>query len=331
MYKSFHLPSFFHPITQERGVSKRQGRCWAAGQGQPTTGSHGTVVTHPTFSGRRGKCISSAQQSRNLKMISSHFPVSVACGTEWLKPWKIRQLTHLYMLFKKNKTVDNCCAVLCTFYCLPKKTRAAQRCRSSLCPTNQPQHLRFFFSSRAVQRIVFLTGNNIFQKTSQLVSEYWRFWHITIELHGYTSWYLYAFSFIKQTGWPGSLSCNTWWSHFPTIYSSSWEERSIWPETLTLTCNRAYEVPALTFPKDSKCSPVIIFSVFSQLAVIIWKQKLSQISSILFFVKHENFQKSQLSICFNQNLTFNHHLLPILAPPLAKKKSEGKFPKSSLS
>lgn len=200
MYKSFHLPSFFHPITQERGVSKRQGRCWAAGQGQPTTGSHGTVVTHPTFSGRRGKCISSAQQSRNLKMISSHFPVSVACGTEWLKPWKIRQLTHLYMLFKKNKTVDNCCAVLCTFYCLPKKTRAAQRCRSSLCPTNQPQHLRFFFSSRAVQRIVFLTGNNIFQKTSQLVSEYWRFWHITIELHGYTSWYLYAFSFIRLAG-----------------------------------------------------------------------------------------------------------------------------------
>lgn len=86
------------------------------------------------------------------------------CGTELFKNFKNQtDLSPVCMLLKINKTADHC-AVLHVFYCLPKKTTIGQRCRAALCPTNQLHHLHSSFSSGVVQKIVFLTRKNTFQK-----------------------------------------------------------------------------------------------------------------------------------------------------------------------
>lgn len=158
----FSPSSLFLPIAQERGVSKREGGYLAADQGQPTTGSHVVGVTHLTFSGRLGKCISSEQQSRDLNMLSSHFPLYMVQNN--LKTIKKRQLTHLCILFKINKIVDNYCA----HFTVSQRKLEIRDAGAAFCPVKQLCHLHFFFSSRAIQRIVFLQEIISFKKPSNL-------------------------------------------------------------------------------------------------------------------------------------------------------------------
>lgn len=178
-------------------------------------------VTHLAFSARPGKCISSTAKQRPRGDMQL-FPLAVAHDMERFRDLeRLTAHSHPCIFFKRNRTVENCCAALCPFYWLPKKGSRIWSDMQEKPSALQTSHIIFIFSYPleltreffSIQEITFFKKLPTYVWILQIL--------IDLELYGSISWYLYVFSFINETVWPGSLSGNTWWSHFLLAHSRS--------------------------------------------------------------------------------------------------------------